>query len=166
MRSEVEGLGLDMTSKTPVLVLKPFDKEDRRILVIWIGPFEASSISTILMGLTGRRPSTYDLLLSAINRCGAGLDRISITELKDETYYAKLHLVMGDLKLDVDARPSDAVALALKAGVHIFIESVLFKADDSPAEEEPQRRQPESPDALKERLRQIDPEDLGRFHMQ
>jgi bifunctional DNase/RNase len=137
----VESVRVQMSTGRHVLLLKEVGLG--RILPIWIGPWEASAIAMRLQGVTPERPLTHDLLGSVIGTLGARVERIVIVSLADETFHARLVLVTPDARLEVDARPSDAVALAVRLEVPIFASTeVLDRAakvldlegeDDEPA---------------------------------
>ncbi|MDD3747928.1 MAG: bifunctional nuclease family protein, partial [Candidatus Bipolaricaulis anaerobius] len=130
---------LDPTTKTPVLLLK--DRHSTKAMPIWIGEQEAMSIAIELQGHTFPRPLSHDLMKELLNTLGGNLERAVITSVKDDTYYASL--VVRDAAgatRDIDARPSDAVALALRTQAPIFIEEAVFEksAIESPFVEEEQ----------------------------
>ncbi|MFP4167635.1 MAG: bifunctional nuclease family protein [Desulfonatronovibrionaceae bacterium] len=114
----VAGLALDEENQAPLLILK--DKEENFVLPIWVGGLEAVSISMPLNKVVMPRPMTHDLFLNLLAELGAVLIRVEITELKESTYYARLVLAGKDGEISVDSRPSDAVALALRAEVPIL----------------------------------------------
>ena len=114
----VESVRVHMPTGRYVLLLKEVGQG--RILPIWIGQPEASSIAMRLQGVTPERPLTHDLLGNVIAELGARLDRVTIGSLRDETFHARLLLVSPDARHEVDARPSDAIALALRLEVPIF----------------------------------------------
>ncbi len=123
----VESVRVQMSTGRHVLLLK--EVESARILPIWIGPWEASAIAMRLQGVTPERPLTHDLLGSVIATLGARVERVVIVSLADETFHARLVLATLDARLEVDARPSDAVALAVRLDVPIFASSdVLDRA--------------------------------------
>ena len=141
----VESVRVHMLSNRHVVILK--DVEHDRYLPIWIGAWEASAIAMRLQGVTAERPLTHDLFLSALAELGTRVDRIVISDLADETYHARLILVRDGGEVEVDARPSDALALAVRAEASIFAaEEVLDRAalgadpdaddDDADAESE------------------------------
>lgn len=137
--AEVRALLLDPTTKTPVLLLK--DRHSTKAMPIWIGEQEAMSIAIELQGHTFPRPLSHDLMKELLNTLGGNLERAVITAVKDNTYYASL--VVRDAAgatRDIDARPSDAVALALRTRAPIFIEESVFdkSAIESPFVEEEQ----------------------------
>jgi bifunctional DNase/RNase len=117
---KVSGLTMDPLTNMPILVLK--DKDGRHAVPIWIGLVEASAIATELERVRLSRPMTHDLLHNILGHMGARLDRIEIADLRDSTFYASLFLQCGDgREIQVDARPSDAIALALRAGAAIRV---------------------------------------------
>jgi len=114
----VESVRVHMLSSRHVVILKETDRD--RYLPIWIGQWEASSIAMKLQGLTPERPLTHDLFASAIEALGARVDRVVVVEMSEETYHARLILAMDERLIEVDARPSDALALAVRTGARIF----------------------------------------------
>jgi len=178
---KVERLTLDRATQTPVVVLR--EEGGERVLPIWIGSQEASAIQMHLAGVSVGRPLTHDLLVSAIQAAGAELERVLVTRVQHNTYFAELHLNTGDGRVTLDARPSDSIAVALRTGAPIFAEDSLLDmvrveiADgdepshpqEAPApKEKPRRRtvgrEPMSADELQEYLRKLNPEDFGRFN--
>ncbi|HEX4898031.1 MAG TPA: bifunctional nuclease family protein, partial [Candidatus Limnocylindrales bacterium] len=123
----VESVRVHMLSNRHVVILK--DAEHERYLPIWIGPWEASAIAMKLQGLTAERPLTHDLFIAALDRLGVRIDRVVITELAEETYHARLVLERDGEEYELDARPSDSVALAVRSAVRILVaEEVLEQA--------------------------------------
>jgi uncharacterized protein len=123
----VESVRVHMLSNRHVVILK--DTEGDRYLPIWIGPWEASAIAMKLQGLAPDRPLTHDLFAAALEGLGARVDRVIISSLAEETFHARLLLEHDGRTVEVDARPSDSLALAVRAGGRIFVvESVLDQA--------------------------------------
>lgn len=123
----VESVRVHMLSSRHVVILKEADRD--RYLPIWIGPWEASAIAMKLQGLTPERPLTHDLFATTLEELGARIDRVVISELADETFHARILLERDGRIVEVDARPSDALALAVRATVRIFAaEAVLEQA--------------------------------------
>lgn len=120
----VESVRVQMSTGRHVLLLKEVGLG--RILPIWIGPWEASAIAMRLQGVTPERPLTHDLLGTVITTLGARVERIVIVSLADETFHARLILATPDARHEVDARPSDAVALAVRLDVPIFASSEVL----------------------------------------
>ena len=159
----VAHLGLDKNSNTPVVILQ--EQNGDRVLPIWIGPAEASAIAMELAGMKFARPLTHDLLKQVIVGLGADLRKVIITQVKDNTYYAELHIYRGDAIVNIDARPSDSIAVALRLKAPIFTSEDLL--DNTPVDtSEPAGEggpQPLSSDDLKNYLQNLDPEDFGKF---
>ena len=125
---KVYGLALDEDTQVPVLVLK--DKEEKSVLPIWIGAMEAMAISLALNGVKLPRPMTHDLLLSTINTLDGKVMAVNVVSLKDGTYYAEVEVDQGGVRKHIDCRPSDGIALALRAEAPISVdEDVLTQAE-------------------------------------
>ena len=167
----VQSLGLDPSSNTPVVILR--EVEGERVLPIWIGPGEASSIAMELASMKFSRPLTHDLIASVIDGLGGSLKRVLITRVLDNTFYAELIVHRDGDVVSIDARPSDSIAVALRTQARIFAQEDLLhktsievtdKEDEASGEEE-EEESPPGMDAeeLKEHLRKLHPEDFGRF---
>ena len=158
VRMRVAHLGLDRTTNTPVVVLQ--EEDGQRTLPIWIGASEANAIALELQGVKPERPLTHDLMKLLVTGLGGELRRVVINSLRENTYLAQLLIYRGGDVFEVDARPSDSIALALRMHSPIFMNEELLERGDgaSPAPE------PGSdPEALKRFLEKLDPQDLGRF---
>jgi len=163
VRVKLEGLALDMTTNTPVVILSP--EEDDKVLPIWIGHAEAWAIAMELSGMTSKRPLTHDLMKQAIEVLEAKITRVEITELKDQTFYAVVHLTRnGDFRR-LDARPSDSIALALKTGCPIFVNAQLFEPRPRGDQDQEMPPMPTDRESLRERLKKINPEDFGKYSL-
>ncbi len=126
---EVRQVSFDHLSNSPVVLLQ--DKEKTKTMPIWIGPAEAQAITLQLQGVDAPRPLTHDLMKNILEQTGILVDKVLVTELKGSTYYARIHLHHGEKTLDIDSRPSDAIALALRLHRPIFVEGTLFAASRS-----------------------------------
>lgn len=123
----IDSIRVSLTNYQRVVILK--EKGTNRYLPIWIGPAEADAIALKLQNVELSRPLTHDLLRSVISELGAKVEYIVVSELKADTFYARLALSIDGVKLDIDSRPSDALALAVRVGAPIYVEeSVLEKA--------------------------------------
>jgi bifunctional DNase/RNase len=136
----VESVRVHMLSSRHVVILK--ETEHDRYLPIWIGPWEASAIAMKLQGLTADRPLTHDTFAMALETLGVRVDRVVISTLAEETYHARLHLERDGAIFEIDSRPSDALALAVRTGGRIFAsEAVLEQAalggDGAPGVDDP-----------------------------
>lgn len=127
----VESVRVHMLSSNHVVILKVSDEE--RYLPIWIGPWEANAIAMKLQGLAAERPLTHDLFARTLDELGVVVREVIITDLSDDTFHARLFLVTGERTIEIDSRPSDALALAVRAGAKIYAEpAVLERAGVSP----------------------------------
>lgn len=123
----VESIRVSLVTQHRVVILKEVDGE--RHLPIWIGSYEAEAIAMELQGVTASRPLPYDLMRSLIDRLGGAVDRVTVTELTDDVFYARIILRQDGREVEIDSRPSDAIALAVRAQVSILVdESVMDKA--------------------------------------
>ena len=156
---EIKGLMLDPTSNVPIVILR--DEAAQIFLPIWIGVFEANAIALRLESVETPRPMTHDLLRIAFETLGAQVHKIVISDLKDNTFYAQIHLQSNGHALEIDARPSDAIALALRTQSPIFVlRPVLDKAQAVDL-----ATQATDEEKLKQWLEEISPEDLGEYEM-
>lgn len=156
---KVKGLMWDPVSRMPIVILRAHEGES--LLPIFVGLFEANAIAQQLDGSLSPRPMTHDLLGNMIDALHARVDRVVITDLRDNTFFAIIHLHRNGEKLAIDARPSDAMALALRVRVPIFVEdSVLERSSASGAEGEV-----DEAERLRRWLESVDPEELGRYEM-
>ena len=159
LEMKVKGLMIDPVSQSPIIVLR--DASGDSVLPIWVGIFEANAIAVQLEKVISPRPMTHDLLRSAIETLRARVDRVVITDLRDNVFFAMIHLLRGEEHLAIDARPSDAMALALRVNAPIFVEDAVLKKSSSSAEEE---ASPET-ERLRKWLEEVDPEELGKYEM-
>lgn len=126
IQMSVGGLTLDPVTKTPIVILK--DTENKLNLPIWIGLLEATAMATEIEGIKMARPMTHDLLKNILGEVGCAVESVEITELKENTYYAIVHINIGGRELVVDSRPSDAIALALRTKSPIFVAKAVLEA--------------------------------------
>ncbi len=155
----ISGLMIDPVTKMPIVVLR--DGDGRRVLPIWVGLFEANAIALQMEQVQTPRPMTHDLLKNVVEGLAARVERVVVCDLRDNTFYASIHLLTaGALKL-VDARPSDAIALALRAGAPIFVDEAVIERAHAPL--------PEQADMDLGRLRRwlegLTEDELGQYKM-
>jgi len=156
---EIKGLMLDPASNVPIVILR--DETSDVFLPIWIGVFEANAIALRIEGVEPPRPMTHDLLLSSLRSLGASVDRIVISDLRDSTFFAIIHVLQDGRELSLDSRPSDAIALALRAEVPIYVmRSVLEKANAVDQDQEASEEE-----KIRKMLEELGPEDLGKYTM-
>ncbi|MBN1311849.1 MAG: bifunctional nuclease family protein [Anaerolineae bacterium] len=134
IRVEIDSIRVSLMSQDRVVVLR--EQETERYLPIWIGPFEAEAIRVELQGVEVTRPLTHDLLKSVIKALGGKLEHIFVNDLRNDTFFARLLVKVDGRELEIDARPSDAIALAVRMKVPIFVaKSVMDKASITPEAE-------------------------------
>ena len=160
----VSGLTMDPITNTPIVILK--DLEEKKAIPIWIGIFEASAIATEIEKITFSRPMTHDLLNEIVKLLNTEVVRVEIHDLRNNTFFANIHLMRDGTQIIVDARPSDAIAIALRAGAPIFVdERVIEKSrnvDFGTKMTDLDRLQKEK---MAEFLENLSPEDFGKYKM-
>ena len=130
---DLVGVRVELPANQPIVLLR--EKTGARYLPIWIGAPEATAIAFALQGVETPRPLTHDLFVDVLESLGATLEAVHVTRLDEGTFYAELHLLAGEARTVVSARPSDAIALALRRRAPIRVaESVLRSADETPGE--------------------------------
>lgn len=129
LEMRIRGLLMDPTTNSPIVILK--DVQSETMLPIWVGPFEANSIASEIEKVAPPRPMTHDLLRNLVNLFGAEVRRIIVTELRDNTFYAVIEIDWRGEKLLLDARPSDAIALALRADCPIYVNEEVVKSSQN-----------------------------------
>jgi len=159
IESKISGLALDITTNSPVLTIQPIDSE--KILPIWIGHYEAWAISMEISGMSSKRPLTHDLLFSMIKSLKGKVEKIEIVDLESQTFFAKIIINIDGESVSVDARPSDSIALALKAKAPIFVNEKLYNLKN----EELKKSGLPDRESLRDRLRKINPEDFGNYKL-
>jgi hypothetical protein len=161
---KVSGLTMDPITNTPIVILK--DLEEKKAIPIWIGIFEASAIATEIEKITFSRPMTHDLLNEILKVLKAEVKRVEIHDLRNNTFFANIHLLREENLLVVDARPSDAIAVALRAGARIFVEEKVIEksrtVDFGTKMADLDRLKKEK---LAEFLENLSPEDFGKYKM-
>lgn len=158
---------VDLQSNTPVVLLQETEGAQRS-LPIFIGPPEATAIALALQGITPPRPMTHDLMRDLLEALDAHVTRVVVTEVREQTYYAEIHLQVGARTLEISSRPSDAIALATRTSSPLFVSDELMDAEgmmiDTEAEED-ESGEESNPDELvgqfREFLEQVRPEDFS-----
>src|SRR5205807_1060837 len=160
---KVRGLALDPLSNMPIIIRR--DEEDKRSLPIWVGIFEANAIALELEKIATPRPMTHDLMKNILEALDAHVTKIVVNDLKENTFFAVIHLRVGESEITVDSRPSDAIALALRVAAPIFVdEEVVRKAKSVEVTKETEAVKTDDPERLREWLENIKPEDFGKFN--
>jgi uncharacterized protein len=158
----IKGLMIDPITNMPIIILR--DQEGQRLLPIWVGVFEANAIALQIENVQTPRPMTHDLLKSMIDHLEARVERIVVCALKENTFYATIHLhaARGGGKVAVDARPSDAIALALRTSSPIFVEEAVIQSARSV---ESGGKESMDVGRLQKWLEGLSEEDLGKYKM-
>ncbi len=155
---ELLGVRVELPTNTPIVLLREREGAGR-VLPIFIGGPEATAIAMALEGMATPRPMTHDLMCGVLEELSAVLERIVVTELRDGTFYAELHLRLGDATHQVSSRPSDAIALAVRVGCPIFAEEAVL-AEASQSSEEPPAPE-EVVEQFREFIDSVNPEDFA-----
>ena len=158
---KVEGLTLDPLTNMPIIILK--DLSGKRALPIWVGYFEANAIALEIEKISTPRPMTHDLIRNLIETMKAEVNHILVNELKDNTFYATISLVVGGNTMAIDSRPSDAIALALRTKSPIFVEETVIEAAKSLEIPEMETSKKDEKQQWKDWLDNIKPEDFGKL---
>ena len=155
----IKGLMVDPLTNTPIVILR--DKEGQRVLPIWVGIFEANAIAQQIENNAPTRPMTHDLLRNVIYDLKASVQKIVVSDLQENTFYALIYLAVNGETVAIDARPSDAIALALRTRSPIFVEDRVIDnaetVDMAPDKADTNR--------LQKWLESLDPDDLGKYKM-
>ena len=160
----VSGLTMDPITNTPIVILK--DLEEKKAIPIWIGIFEASAIATEIEKITFSRPMTHDLLNEIVKLLNTEVVRVEIHDLRNNTFFANIHLLRDGKMIVVDARPSDAIAVALRAGAPIFVdEKVIEKSRNVDFGTKMTDLDRLKKEKLAEFLENLSPEDFGKYKM-
>ena len=155
----IKGLMVDPVTNMPIVILK--DRGGERVLPIWVGIFEANAIALQIENIATPRPMTHDLLRNVISDLDGTVDQVVVSDLKDNTFYALIHLEVNGEPLAVDARPSDAIALALRARAPIFVEDRVIdnaKTNDFAPDKTDAER-------LQKWLESLDTDEMGKYKM-
>jgi len=160
---KVAGITVDPFTNTPIVILK--DLEEKDVLPIWIGLLEASSIATAIENIQTPRPMTHDLLKNLLDNLGVKVIKIEINDLKDNTYYALIHLDVDNKRLVIDSRPSDAIAIALRTGASIFVEENVIKKSAKVDLSQKGDKVVTDTGEWEDILENLSPDDFGKYKM-
>lgn len=164
IKMKVAGLTIDPLTNTPIVILKDID--EKKAIPIWIGLFEASAIATELEKITFSRPMTHDLMYEILKTVKIEIIKIEIHDLRNNTFFANIHLLKDEEIIVIDSRPSDAIALALRANATIFVdEKVIEKSRNVDFGKKITELDNLKDDKLKEFLENLSPEDFGKYKM-
>ena len=155
----IKGLMVDPVTNVPIVILR--DKDGQKVLPIWVGIFEANAIALQIENISTPRPMTHDLLRNVIQDLKASVQKVVVCDLQENTFYALIYLSLNGDTVAIDARPSDAIALALRTRAPIFVEDSVIdhaKTVDFAADKADSER-------LHKWLESLDPDDLGKYKM-
>lgn len=155
----IKGLMIDPITNMPIVILK--DKGGERVLPIWVGVFEANAIALQIENIATPRPMTHDLLRNILSEIEADVQRIVVSDLRDNTFYAMIYLHRGGETIAIDARPSDAIALALRTKSPIFVEDAVVES----AKGLDLTKETTDSERLQKWLEGLNPDDLGKYKM-
>ena len=155
----IKSLMFDPVTNLPIIILR--EKDGHHLLPIWMGVFEANAIAQQIENVTNPRPTTHDLLKNVIEDLNADIKKIVVHDLKDNTFYALLYLEVNGETVAIDARPSDAIALALRARAPIFIDKKVIE-NAKQVDLVPDKNDAEQ---LQQWLANLDPQEFGKYKM-
>jgi uncharacterized protein len=155
----IKGLMIDPITNMPIVILK--DKGGERVLPIWVGVFEANAIALQIENISTPRPMTHDLLRNILSEIEADVQRVVVSDLRDNTFYAMIYLDRDGETIAIDARPSDAIALALRTRAPIFVEDAVVES----AKGLDLSKETTDSERLQKWLEGLNPDDLGKYKM-
>lgn len=156
---KLSGVILEPKTKSPIVVLK--DEEERRALLIWVGEAEANAILLAHEGIKTPRPLTHDLFRNALDALDALIREVRINDMRENTYFAEIELDLDGKAQVIDARPSDAIAMALRFGAPIFVAEKVMQDSAMPINQE--REEEDEAEQFKKFLENVKPSDFGKF---
>ena len=157
----IAGLTMDPASNTPIIILKADDGD--QAVPIWIGLLEATSIASALQKIQYERPMTHDLFKNFSEKLGVYISKIEVCDLKDNTFYARIYFISGEGNFDIDARPSDAIALALRFDAPIYVDDAVIQKSKIPDGEVEMFDTSEEGKKWADYLESLDPDEFGKF---
>lgn len=155
----IKGLMVDPVTNMPIVILK--DENDDRVLPIWVGIFEANAIALRIEDIETPRPMTHDLLRNLLESLQARVEKVVVSDLKDNTYFAQIHLLVDGSARQIDARPSDAIALALRTEAPIYVEQEVLEQSSALNED----GEPTDSERLRRWFEGLDPDDFSKYEM-
>jgi len=156
---KIKGLMIDPITNMPIIILR--DPTSSAVLPIWVGIFEANAIALQIEKIVTPRPMTHDLLKSMINGLQAKVEKVVITDLKENTFYAQIYLNREGVVLPIDSRPSDAIALALRTGSPIFVDTEVIER----AKNTDLTKDAGESERIRKWLENLDPDEMGKYEM-
>ncbi|MBI5606203.1 MAG: bifunctional nuclease family protein [Deltaproteobacteria bacterium] len=163
IQMKVFGLTIDPLTNSPIMILK--DLEGDKTVPIWIGLLEATAIASELENIKFSRPMTHDLVKNLMDQVGVKLAKVEICDLRDNTFFALMHLILQGKEFSMDARPSDAIALALRAQAPIYVEEQVIQKSKAVDLGNKEEIQSEEGKKWTEILESLSPDDFGKYKM-
>ncbi len=160
---KVSGLTVDQVSNSPIVILKSVEGD--HALPIWIGILEATAIATELENVRFARPMTHDLFKNFIDMLKINISKVEVCDLQDNTFFAQIYFSFDNQSYNMDARPSDAIALALRAGCPIFVDDMVLQKSEQLDGEPEAVDKSEQGEKWKEYLEKLSPDDFGKYKM-
>jgi len=157
----IASMAIDPTSNTPIIILKSVEGD--QAVPIWIGLLEATSIASALRDIKFDRPMTHDLFKKFIDNLEMAVSKVEVCDLKDNTFYARIYFVSKDKSFDMDARPSDAIAIALRFGAPIYVDDKIFEGSQMVEGDYEVINKSEDGKKWAEYLENLSPEDFGKY---
>ncbi len=157
----IASMAIDPTSNTPIIILKSV-KGDQAV-PIWIGLLEATSIASALRDIKFDRPMTHDLFKNFVDNLEMVVSKVEVCDIKDNTFYARIYFVSKDKSFDMDARPSDAIAIALRFGAPIYVDDKIFDKSQMVDGDYEVLNKSEDGKKWAEYLEKLSPEDFGKY---
>lgn len=159
VQMQIKGLMVDPVTNMPIVILK--DESENRVLPIWVGIFEANAIALRVEEIETPRPMTHDLLRNMLAAFDAAVEKIVVNDLRDNTYYARIHIRVDGKEQTIDSRPSDALALALRVEAPIFVEEAVLDQAKTIEDE----RDLSDSERLRKWFENLDPEEFSKYKM-
>lgn len=159
LEMKIKGLMIDPITNMPIIILR--DPTSSAVLPIWVGIFEANAIALQIEKIVTPRPMTHDLLKSMISGLQAQVEKVVITDLKENTFYAQIYINREGVMLPIDSRPSDAIALALRTGSPIFVNTEVIER----AKNTDLTKDAGESERIRKWLENLDPDEMGKYEM-
>ncbi len=160
-RVTIAGLTMDPSSNTPIIILRADDSD--KVIPIWIGLLEATAIVSALQNIKFDRPMTHDLFKNFADMLNIKVSKVEVCDLRDNTFYATIHFVSEQRVFEIDARPSDAIAIALRSGAPIYVDDMVIEKSIMPEEEAEVLDDSEEGKKWAEYLKNLQPDDFGKY---
>ncbi len=160
-KANIAGMTMDPTSNNPIIILKTVDGE--QVIPIWIGLLEATSIASALQNITFERPMTHDLFRNFMGKMDVNIEKIEICDLRDNTFFARIYFSSENKTFDMDARPSDAIAIALRSSAPIYVDDKVIDKSKMPEGDAEVIDKSKEGEKWAEYLASLSPDDFGKY---